>query len=107
VIFGMLAQLSNHSAKSHPRSMSISNIYVQSASFTNSNMGMYNFQLLSVFFLSFFLSLFICYQIYQKLDPISQFPFVGIWNIFKNELSLHFSTVGTDMQTQGRQVPYE
>jgi hypothetical protein len=41
-----------------------------------------------------FLSLFFCYQISHKLDPTSQFPLVGIWNIVKYESSLHFSIIG-------------
>jgi hypothetical protein len=34
-----------------------------------------------------------CYQISHKLDPKSQFSFVGIWNIVKYESSLHFSII--------------
>jgi hypothetical protein len=41
-----------------------------------------------------FLCFFVCYQISHKLDLISQFPFVGIWNIVNYESSLHFSIIG-------------
>jgi hypothetical protein len=59
-------------------------------------LGMYCFSsqnIISVF-LSVCLSVFVCYQISHKLDPISQFPFVGVQNIVKYEPVLHFSIIG-------------
>jgi hypothetical protein len=49
-------------------------------------------------FLCFFVCLFVCYHISHKLDLISQFPFVGVYNTFKYESSLHFSIIGSLIQ---------
>jgi hypothetical protein len=45
------------------------------------------------FFLGFFLSFSLCYQISHKLDLVSQCSFVGIWNNVRYESSWNFSII--------------
>jgi hypothetical protein len=43
------------------------------------------------------LCFFVCFLVrfFHKLDPIYQFPFVGIWNNVKYESSLHYGITGS------------